>query len=67
MSGGMNGRQLPDAAREQWTDLKILFITGYAAAALTKDGILDAGMEIMIKPFARPDLAAKVQTMLAVD
>jgi signal transduction histidine kinase/ActR/RegA family two-component response regulator len=64
MPGGMNGRQLADAAREQWPDLKILFITGYAAAALTKDGLLESGMQVMIKPFAMTDLVAKVQAIL---
>jgi hypothetical protein len=30
----MNGRQLAEAARELRRDLKVLFITGYAANAL---------------------------------
>ncbi len=30
LPGGMNGRQMADAAREMRPDLKILFITGYA-------------------------------------
>ena len=30
LPGGMNGRQLADAARRERPDLKVLFITGYA-------------------------------------
>jgi signal transduction histidine kinase/ActR/RegA family two-component response regulator len=65
MPGGMNGRQLAEAAREQRPDLKILFISGYAAQALSRDGPLGSGTQIMTKPFAMTDLAAKVHTMLA--
>ncbi|RMS35596.1 PAS protein, partial [Pseudomonas coronafaciens pv. garcae] len=33
LPGGMNGRQVADAAREVRPDLKILFVTGYAENA----------------------------------
>ena len=33
LPGGMNGRQLADAARQRRPDLKVLFITGYAENA----------------------------------
>ena len=64
MPGGMNGRQLADAAREERPDLKILFITGYAENVLSRDG-LAPGMQVMVKPFAMSDLAGKVRAMLA--
>lgn len=42
-SGGMNGRQVADAARLVNPNLKVLFITGYAAYALvTVNGQEDA-------------------------
>ena len=62
LPGGLNGRQVADAARERWPDLPVLFITGYAGATL--DGQLAPGMAVMGKPFALDALAAQVQAML---
>ena len=64
LPGGMNGRQLADAARQLRPNLKILFITGYAANAAVGNGLIEAGMEIMTKPFAIEALATKVRTMI---
>jgi PAS domain S-box-containing protein len=66
LPGGMNGRQLADAARVLRTDLKVLFITGYAENAVVGNGHLDPGMEILAKPFAMSSLANKVREMLEV-
>ncbi len=63
LPGGMNGRQLADAARQLRPGLKVLFVTGYAAGALV-DGILDQGMQVLTKPFAMAALADRVQAML---
>ncbi|MFL5257047.1 MAG: response regulator [Rhodopila sp.] len=67
MPGGMNGRQLADAAREQRPGLKVLFITGYADTILSGKGLLGTGMAVMTKPFAISDLAAKIRDMMAND
>ena len=64
LPGGMNGRQVADAARLLRKDLKVLFITGYAENAAVGNGHLDAGMEILAKPFAMSTLANKVREML---
>jgi CheY-like chemotaxis protein len=65
LPGGMNGRQLADAARERRPGLKVLFLTGYAeSVAAGKDGI-EQGMEIMSKPFALDKLVAKVKGMIS--
>jgi PAS domain S-box-containing protein len=60
---GLNGRQLADAARVMRPDLKILFVTGYAENA-AGSSFLEAGMEIIIKPFAMDVLAEKIRSML---
>lgn len=44
LPGGMNGRQLADAARATRPGLKILFITGYAENAILSSGQLAPGM-----------------------
>lgn len=65
LPGGMNGRQLADAARRHRPDLKILFLTGYAENVAANDGRMVQGMEVMTKPFALDVLAAKVRGMIS--
>ncbi len=65
LPGGLNGRQLADAARATRPDLKVLFITGYAENALITDGHLEPGMAILTKPFAIDALAARIREMIA--
>ena len=65
LPGGLNGRQVADAARVNRADLKVLFITGYAENAAVGDGSLLPGMEILTKPFVMSTLAAKARHMLA--
>ena len=48
---GMNGRQLADLARQRRPDLRILFMTGYAAQAASS-GFLEPGMDLIAKPFS---------------
>ena len=64
LPGGMNGRQLADAARVRRAGLKVLFITGFAESAAVGNGRMEAGMEVLTKPFAVDALAAKIQAMI---
>nr|WP_318781085.1 PAS domain S-box protein [Brevundimonas goettingensis] len=64
LPGGMNGRQVADAAREVRPDLKVLFVTGYAENAAVGNGHLDPGMEVMTKPFVMAALGDKVREMI---
>ena len=64
LPGGLNGRQVADAARSLRPGLKILFITGYAENAVVGNGHLEAGMAVVTKPFAMDALARKIQEML---
>ncbi|HEV2539881.1 MAG TPA: response regulator [Frateuria sp.] len=61
---GMNGRDLADIARGLRPHLPILFITGYAENALTREEFLGPGMDMVVKPFEIEHLLRKVQTML---
>ena len=63
LPGGMNGRQLADAARAQRPDLKVLFITGYAENALIGDGVLEPGMQVLTKPFTVDSLLERVRQL----
>ncbi|HKS63562.1 MAG TPA: response regulator [Xanthobacteraceae bacterium] len=64
LPGGMNGRQLADAARKLRPELKVLFTTGYARNAIVHDGRLDPGVVLLPKPFTYAALAAKLADLL---
>ncbi len=57
----MNGRQLADQARKLKPGLKVLFTTGYARNAIVHDGRLDAGVDLITKPFTQAALGAKLR------
>jgi CheY-like chemotaxis protein len=64
LPGGMNGRQVADAARVSRPDLKVLFITGYAETAIFSRGHLEEGMEMMSKPFDVDLLATRAKGLI---
>ena len=64
LPGGLNGRQVADAARLQRPGLKVLFVTGYADTAAVGNGRLAAGMEVITKPFEITALTYKVRTLI---
>lgn len=64
LPGGMNGRQVADAARTLRAGLKVLFITGYAENAVLSHGHLAPGMHVMTKPFEMDALAKRVKTLI---
>ena len=64
MPGGLNGRQLAEAARALRPGLKVLLITGYAEQAVVGDAALDRGMEVMTKPFALDALGMRIRGMI---
>jgi PAS domain S-box-containing protein len=61
---GMNGRQLADQARETRPGLKVLFMTGYAESVAISDGFLQAGMEMITKPFELDNLSRRIRAMV---
>jgi len=61
LPGGMNGRQVADAGREVRPGLPVLFITGYAENAVVGNGHLEPGMQVLTKPFAMDELAARIR------
>ncbi len=60
----VDGRKLADAARQLRPELKILFTTGYTRNAVVHNGVLDAGVELIGKPFTVDELACKVREVL---
>ncbi|MBY6266303.1 PAS domain-containing sensor histidine kinase [Azospirillum sp. 412522] len=67
---GLNGRQLAEAARARYPDLKVLFLTGYAFQALDgrpgdgEDG-LGRNMRMLAKPVAVDAFRTMVRSILS--
>jgi signal transduction histidine kinase/CheY-like chemotaxis protein len=67
LPGGMNGRQLADAASAERPKLRMLYTTGYTRNAIVHNGQLDIGVQLIGKPFTYADLAAKIRAVLDAD
>lgn len=64
LPGGMNGQQLAQQAVVLHPRMKVLFATGYARDVIVHHGRLDPGVELITKPFAFDDLAARIRSVL---
>ncbi|NTW49469.1 MAG: PAS domain S-box protein [Chlorobiales bacterium] len=64
---GMNGRQLAELLCAIKPDLKVLYMSGYTANAISQHGILEQGIHFIAKPFSRDDLARKLQEVLQTE
>jgi PAS domain S-box-containing protein len=64
LPGGMNGRQVADAARVARPKLKVLFITGYAENAVIGKGRLEEGMFVITKPFQMDALTRRIREII---
>jgi PAS domain S-box-containing protein len=60
----MNGRELSDKLRISHPEIKIMFMSGYPADVIMKEGVLDKGVNFLQKPFAIKDLATSIQKAL---
>ena len=61
----MDGIELARRAAELDPDIKIMFITGFAAVALNPDSTAPKQAKVLSKPFHLRDLVNEVQKMLA--
>jgi PAS domain S-box-containing protein len=64
LPGGLNGRQVADAARKLRPGLRVLFVTGYAENAALNHGHIERGMEVLTKPFSVAELMRRVTRLL---
>jgi signal transduction histidine kinase/CheY-like chemotaxis protein len=64
---GMNGRQLAVKALEARPGLKVLYTTGYTRNAIVHNGVLDADVSFLAKPFTVEQLGRKVRDVLDGD
>lgn len=64
LPGGMNGRQIAEAAQILRPRLKILYTSGYSENAIIHHGRLDPDVNFLGKPYHRSELAEKVRMAL---
>jgi PAS domain S-box-containing protein len=64
LPGGMTGAELAKEAAAIRPGLKTLFTTGYARNAIVHHGRLDAGVQLITKPFSYADLATRIRDIL---
>ncbi len=67
LPGEMNGPQLARAARERDPTLKLLYASGYVYDTLVASGAIGGGVPLILKPFVRHDLLARVRAVLDGD
>jgi signal transduction histidine kinase len=64
LPGGISGRELRDEVARIRPNLPVVFTTGYTPNAIVHHGRLDAGVNLISKPYTRRDLAAKLSQVL---
>jgi PAS domain S-box-containing protein len=61
---GLNGRELATHVSNQLPNVRVLYMSGYAENAIGHDGTLDAGINLLQKPFSLPALRDRVREVL---
>jgi PAS domain S-box-containing protein len=61
---GMNGRELATNIAKLLPELRVLYMSGYSENAVGHNGTLDAGVNLLQKPFSLPALRDRVREVL---
>ncbi|HRS83028.1 MAG TPA: PAS domain-containing protein [Smithellaceae bacterium] len=61
----MNGRDLARSIASLHPQIRLLFMSGYPANVIARQGVLDEGVHFIQKPFLMKDLAAKLREAVA--
>ncbi|HUX72445.1 MAG TPA: PAS domain S-box protein [Steroidobacteraceae bacterium] len=64
MPGGISGRQLVEEGRALRPGLRVLYTSGYTENAIVHHGRLDAGVQLLGKPYRRAELAKALRQAL---
>jgi len=61
---GMNGRELAQRITASRGETRVLYMSGYSENTIAHNGTLDAGINLLQKPFTLPALRARVRQVL---
>ena len=61
---GMDGRQLGETIARCWPQVRVLYMSGFPAKRMVKEGALDAHQPFIQKPFTSEQLARKMRELL---
>ena len=64
MPGGQSGAQLAEVLTSRFTNMAVLYMSGYTDNAIAQHGVLEPGFAFIQKPFVAKELAAKVRQVL---
>jgi signal transduction histidine kinase len=64
MPGALKSPELARLARARLPELAVLFTSGYTENAIVHDGRLDAGVDLLSKPYSREQLAKKIRAVI---
>ena len=59
-----NGRELAEIVRAHHPDLRVLYMSGYTDNVVVHNGVLDAGIDFLPKPFSVTELRQRVHAAL---
>jgi PAS domain S-box-containing protein len=61
---GLNGHQVASAVRALVPEIRVLFMSGYAQDIIVHHGVVDAGVELLQKPFSTAQFLERVRAMI---
>ena len=61
----MLGKEAAERIRALYPAVKVLFMSGYAQGVLDTQGVLEAGVNLIEKPFTEASLLAKLREVLS--
>ena len=60
----MNGREMVEQIKSMRPDIKVLFMSGYTSDIIASKGVLESGMNFLMKPFNMTSLNDKIKDVL---